>query len=443
MASDSKGGGGGTTNAFEWLAGGLFFGGDSNKKKIASIENSKNVQDLLNGIQQDLQVILKESSSQEATTAAVAPSAEAAQEESSSKPAAAAAPPAAGPTVQELLDTRLARLRFLLYEERRVTSGQDNRRHAPPPVATAVLQGLTSNSTMQELMPTLIENLSLLPFESRKVVAHVFNYLMVAGLDGSDAELYTQIMDTFCSYIEHYFDRFAMAIVRGLDTTQQGNTTDVALHMGSMYRSFLRHPSLYRGLVSTTERAQYYVFPFLDTYVHVPNFDVSSDALECLKLVLTAGGDTVPAASQAIMAEMAAEFLTRDYDPVWEERFNPKLLSDSASYMIRRVSLQILSTVLLTRSNYNVMVRYVASKRNLILIMKLIRDNSPHITLDAFHVFKVFVANPNKPPEIVQILKDNQVKLCAYLSNLHNEKAETDPQFRGERDLIVATIQNI
>lgn len=426
MSSDGGKSGGG--NAFEWLAGGLFFGGDSSKKKIASIESTKNVQDLLNGIQEDLSTILKEAAAgdqKEAAAAATTTTSDAETENS-------------GPTPQEFLAARLARLRFLLYDERRITSQQDNRRNAPP-VAMAVLQGLMS-STMQELMPTLIENLSILPFEGRKVVAHVFSYLLVAGLDGSDAELYGTITETFRSYVEHYYDRFAAGIVAGLDTNKHGNT-DVALHCGSMYRSLLRHPSLYRGLISTTERATYYVFPFLDTYAHVPNFDVSSDALECLKLVLTAGGDAVPVAAQPVMAEMAAEFLTRDYEQVWDERFNPKLLSDSASYMTRRVALQILSTVLLTRSNYAVMVKFVASKRNLILIMKLIRDTSPHITLDAFHVFKVFVANPNKPPEIIQILKDNQVKLCAYLSNLHAEKAENDPQFRGERDLIVATIE--
>lgn len=427
MSSESGAKSGG--NAFEWLAGGLFFGGDSSKKKIASIESSKNVQDLLNGVQGDLQDIQKENQETSKATGG------------DQKIEATDGPPEnAGPTPQDFIDARLARLRFLLYDERRATSQQESWRSTPS-VASAVLQGLTSD-TMQELMPTLIENLSLLPFEARKVVAHIFNYLLVAGLDGSDASLYETITETFRSYVEHYYDRFAVAIVEGLNTSTHGNT-DVALHCGSMYRSLLRHPALYRGLISTTERAQYYVFPFLDTYAHLPNFDVSSDALECLRLVLTAGGDTVPAVAQPVMAEMAAEFLTRDYEQVWDERFNPKLLSDSASYMTRRVALQILSAVLLTRSNYNVMVRFVASKRNLILIMKLIRDTSPHITLDAFHVFKVFVANPNKPPEIVSILKENQVKLCAYLSNLHNEKAENDPQFRGERDLIVATIEGL
>jgi len=61
--------------------------------------------------------------------------------------------------------------------------------------------------------------------------------------------------------------------------------------------------------------------------------------------------------------------------------------------------------------------------------------------LDAFHVFKVFVANPNKPPEIVKILSMNSNKLCAYLQTLHKDREEGDPQFRDEKALIIATIE--
>ena len=89
------------------------------------------------------------------------------------------------------------------------------------------------------------------------------------------------------------------------------------------------------------------------------------------------------------------------------------------------------------------MIRYVASRSNLILIMKLLRDTSPHITLDAFHVFKVFVANPNKPEDVVKILQDNKVKLCQYLSTLHQDREAQDVQFRDEKALIIATIEEL
>jgi calcium binding protein 39 len=165
--------------------------------------------------------------------------------------------------------------------------------------------------------------------------------------------------------------------------------------------------------------------------------------MESLKLVLTGGSDKDEESHQA-MAELSSEFLTRDYEAIFDERFNPKLLSaEKSNYMTRRMALQILSTVLLTRSNYSVMIRYIASKSNLMMIMLLLRDTSPHISLDAFHVFKIFVANPNKPPEIVKILSDNKVKLCKYLETLHKDREATDPQFRDEKALVISTIEAI
>jgi calcium binding protein 39 len=234
-------------------------------------------------------------------------------------------------------------------------------------------------------------------------------------------------MEAFRNYVELHFDVIMPPIMKGHEaaTARGSGGTDVALHCGSMYRSCFRHVSLYRQLVFSTSRIQQYVIPFLDTYALLPNFDVSSDAMESLKVVMTAGSaDTLAAnvnadsntstgaidlSMQEQLAELAATLLTRDYELIWDERFNPNLLSDDANYMTKRVALQILSTVLLTRSNYAVMIRYVNSRTNLILVMKLLRDPSPHITLDAFHVFKIFVANPTKIPDGKSLFRMNSV----------------------------------
>lgn len=40
-------------------------------------------------------------------------------------------------------------------------------------------------------------------------------------------------------------------------------------------------------------------------------------------------------------------------------------------------------------SNFNVMIRYIADRKNLQLVMNLLRDKSPNIQFEAFHVFKV------------------------------------------------------
>jgi calcium binding protein 39 len=68
------------------------------------------------------------------------------------------------------------------------------------------------------------------------------------------------------------------------------------------------------------------------------------------------------------------------------------------------------------------MTRYISSAENLKLMMNLLRDKSRNIQFEAFHVFKVFVANPHKTRPIVDILVKNQDKLITFLSNFHNDR---------------------
>jgi calcium binding protein 39 len=467
---------------FEWLHGGLFFGGGgggggSNKKNtddgIQTVDSEKDVNVLLEGINENLQAIVMQVEVPLTTTNTTTEVDDDAKPNANHETKAIdqESPSSFSPSsTSDFLAARLARLRFLLYDERRITSNSSQQQHdnnnnnnsiinhhnpfslgvvrvTIPSVALSTVQGLAS-PTYTTLIPQLIQHLSLLPFESRKHVAAIFNYLLVCGLDGIDSELYVPIMHAFRDYVVSHFDAILQPILSGYNNSHDGTTmTDVVLHCGSMYRSCFRHTVLYRELVLTTERVQQYLFPFLDTFASLPNFDVSSDAMENLKLIMTAGNnvddDTMDVTTQQELSELSAAFLTRDYQAIWDDRFNPNLLSPDTNYMTKRVALQILSTVLLTRSNYAVMIRYVNSRTNLILVMKLLRDNSPHITLDAFHVFKVFVANPQKLPEVEKILRDNSHKLCLYLETLHQDKESSDPQFAEEKQLIISTIRGL
>jgi calcium binding protein 39 len=72
--------------------------------------------------------------------------------------------------------------------------------------------------------------------------------------------------------------------------------------------------------------------------------------------------------------------------------------------------------------------------------MVLLGDPSSNIQFEAFHVFKVFVANPNKPSQITKILVQNKEKLISYLEQFHKEKETTDVQFRDEKKLLITTL---
>lgn len=115
------------------------------------------------------------------------------------------------------------------------------------------------------------------------------------------------------------------------------------------------------------------IWPFFDTYVHLPNFDVASDSFATLKDILTRH------------RAVAAEFLEKEYDHVSpcsgllgfglgvgvitthrRLRMKPnitstqvfakyKTLLSSDNYVTKRMSLKLLGEILLDRSNFNVM----------------------------------------------------------------------------------------
>eukprot|EP00978_Attheya_sp_CCMP212_P022475 scaffold67100_cov51-Attheya_sp.AAC.3 len=432
MASSSSSVGGSNSHPFEWLSGGLFGKTTSGSGRFRNIESSTDVAVLLDGIEEDLSKAIR------------------AQDEKMSDQKPRSTTEKVGGSEQNVeeevdlyadLAVRLSRLKVLCYNERQTQLGS-----SPPPVASVMVHGLTIKHPT--LIPRLISNMHSLPFESRKDVSSIFNYLLVCGYDGMDAPLYMSTMIAYANYVAQKYSQIMMPIIQGHDCGKgHSSTPDVALHCGTMLRSTLRHAVLYQMLVSPEYAAQC-VYPFLDTFAHLPNFEVASDALETLRQILTGGISAAdgmdpndPVAAE--ISGMASDFLARSYVELIEERFNGKMLSEKANYINRRVALQLLSTILLSRTNYEIMIRYISSRQNLVLIMCLLRDSSPHITLDAFHVFKIFVANPNKPDDVIKILVNNKVKLCNYLETLHKEREANDDQFRDEKALVIATLHEL
>jgi hypothetical protein len=54
--------------------------------------------------------------------------------------------------------------------------------------------------------------------------------------------------------------------------------------------------------------------------------------------------------------------------------------------------------------------------------MNLLRESSKTIQIEAFHVFKLFVANQNKPSDIANILVANRNKLLRLLADIKPDK---------------------
>lgn len=133
--------------------------------------------------------------------------------------------------------------------------------------------------------------------------------------------------------------------------------------------------------------------------------------------------------------------MATNYDLFFKAHYNPMLLL-SSSYVTKRQSIKLLGELLLDRANYIIMTQYVASGDNLKLTMNLLKDDRKMVQYEAFHVFKVFVANPNKSDEVRRILVKNRGRLLRFLPGFLDGRTEDD-QFLDEKSFLLRQIENL
>lgn len=254
-----------------------------------------------------------------------------------------------------------------------------------------------------DLLTLLAENLSLMEFETRKDAVQIFNNLLRRGVG-----------DVHGSTIGANNGAILELLVSGYDNSE------IALNCGSMLRECLRYESLTVLLLESPK-----FWRFFDL-VELSDFDVASDAFASFKEVLTRH------------VNVSAAFIERNLDHFVTSYNN---LLRSQNYVTRRQSLKLLGEMLLERANFKIMTSYIASPTNLRLIMNLLLDQRKNIQFEAFHVFKIFVANPNKPPDVRQILVRNKERMLSYLKDFLSDRK--DEQFQEDRKVILEEVRKL
>ena len=74
--------------------------------------------------------------------------------------------------------------------------------------------------------------------------------------------------------------------------------------------------------------------------------------------------------------------------------------------------------------------------------MTLLKDDRKMVQYEAFHVFKVFVANPNKSDEVRRILVKNRGRLLKFLPTFLEGRTDDD-QFLDEKSFLERQIENL
>ena len=191
----------------------------------------------------------------------------------------------------------------------------------------------------------------------------------------------------------------------------------IALNCGAVLRDACRDPRTVASLLADDAAVRR-----LLAAVDAASFEVASDAFATLRDVLTRH-------KAAVAARLTAPPPASD---LWAV-FTPLLAS--GNYVTRRQSARLLGELLLERANAAAMLRYVADPDHLKAAMVLLKDGSRNISFEAFHLIKVFIANPNRAPPVVAILASNRDKLIKLLSDFQSDR--DDEQFREEKAVVL------
>lgn len=195
---------------------------------------------------------------------------------------------------------------------------------------------------------------------------------------------------------------------------------DIALNCGHIIRECVKYELLMRLLF--TSGAFWKLFKLIE----LDDFDIASDAFQTFKDCFVRH------------LNISAKFIEGNLK-TFNAEYN-QLLS-SSNYVTRRQSLKLLGELLLERSYFKIMTHYISQPVNLRTIMNLLLDNRKNIQFEAFHVFKIFVANPKKPVEIQLILARNKDKMLNYLQDFLSDRE--DEQFQEDRRSVRDEIQRL
>ncbi|XP_071727124.1 putative MO25-like protein At5g47540 [Rutidosis leptorrhynchoides] len=263
---------------------------------------------------------------------------------------------------------------------------------------------LTQEFFKEDILRLLITYLPNLDPGNRQDITHVIANLQRQRVHGHYVA---------AEYLEQHTDILDM-LIPGYDDPE------TAISYGAILRDCIRHQVAAKYILESDHMKTFF------HYQHDPNFDISSDAAATFKELLTRHKSTV------------AEYLNNNYDWFFAE-YNALL--ESSNYITRRNAILLLGAMLLDRSNTAVMVRYVSSLENMRILMNLLRDSNKTIQLQAFHVFKLFPANQNKPQDIVNVLVANKSKLLRFFADFTFEKA--DEQFEADKAQVMREIATL
>ncbi|ODV98430.1 hypothetical protein PACTADRAFT_48195 [Pachysolen tannophilus NRRL Y-2460] len=252
----------------------------------------------------------------------------------------------------------------------------------------------------------LIANLHNLEFNSRKDVSILFTTLLRREIGNRNPT------------VDHLLSKpkILITLLRGPENSE------TCLITGAMLRDCIKYEAITKYLLKEPLIWQYF------NYSKNGTFENATDAFITLSDLLT------------VHKKAVAEFFNKNLEKFI---FHINNLINLGNYVTKRQAVKLLSQLIMQRSNYHLLQAYVDSPQNLKLIMILLSDKSKNLQIEAFNVFKIFIANPKKSKPILDILIKNRDKLITYLRNFSTDRKENMREFNDEKEFVIQQIEDL
>jgi len=240
-----------------------------------------------------------------------------------------------------------------------------------------------------------------LPVEQRKQFTIIFTG-SIAHQTGSEypIAIYVQRNPEALDILLHFYDH-----------------PELAVSAGEMLRLCAHHQSLAKQLLAQNR------LDILFSYFAVPHFDVSADSFATFRELV-------------LYSPQSEEFLSSNIKYIVDKLHSTL---DPNNYAACRQTLKLIGEIIVQSASFQ--DSYLTEEKNLIQMMKLMASTYKNISMEAFHVFKLFVAKEEKPEPVIRILKANSQRLIDFIKDLL--EGIEDSELQREKEFLIVELSGL
>jgi len=262
------------------------------------------------------------------------------------------------------------------------------------------------------LMIHIANRVACLEPEARRATSAIWGYLLKVPQPSTNKRVMTDYLIAHSEAVKSLLSKYGK------------NTSSADVIIGVMIRDATRFPQIIEYIFKND--LVYELFPVLTS----DNFDVSTDGFQTLKDVLTNHH------------EISAPWISKNFYKFFPEcvdLLKTKGGTGKSDYVTVRQMIALLSTIMLERPFMETMIQFVCHEEFLITTLVLLGNSSKVVQYETFHLFKIFAANPRKPPKVAKLLNQNRDRIIKILDQIEQDRLD-DNEFKQDKNAVVAKL---